>query len=805
MPQSYQAGEFNSFVGGLVTEASPLAFPENGSLDELNMVINNDSTRRRRLGMDYLPNTGSFASGTGISDDVISVYDWQSPGNSIGKEFTVVQLNTTLYILDKSDESLKGSGYLLGTAIIQGGGDVVNATFASVDGILVVASGRSDLTLVFYNPTSGAITTSTTRIKIRDLFGIAATVGSVDTWRSEGISYRPSTSDFNTDDHIYNLRNQGWMEPRARWFEDDGEDVTRPAGVDIAEAINDPIRDFIKPRDTGGRNSNNTLPSLSDPVTAYLYPRTDISGGVEFKDLERFDPVSCFASRVGNYATAKGYFIIDLFNRGTTRKSAYQQAQNNLKYIYGKNGNTLNFYQSNISVPTDRTEGGVKVVGDYAGRVWYAGIDGKVTSGDNLSPNLSSYLFYSQQVKEVNDIGNCYQDGDPTSKDAPDRLDTDGGFIRIAECTGIQKLVNIGSSLLVMAKNGVWAISGSDSGEFTANNQSVTKVTEHGTTFPQSVSVVEGGVMYWSDEAIYQIAVSEVGEWTVQEISSNVRDFYQAISAQEKQYVRGFYDSYDKKVRWVYSNSITDRNGSKELVFDLKYGAFTPLQIGVNSSTTPSVLSPIRTPAFTVVEDVFNVISGTDNIIVDTDEVVMDGSSFADEVREVAYLAYSPVTGNIGIATYNNQEFLDWKSVDNVGADAAAYLLTGYIGTGDNARYKQVPYIYFHFLRTETGFVDDGNDLQVVGESSCLVQSQWDWSNSVASGKWGREFQAYRYKRAYMPSSEADGFDTGAATIVSKNKLRGRGRVLSLKISTEPGKDLQLLGWSMAIGTNNNF
>ena len=116
-----------------------------------------------------------------------------------------------------------------------------------------------------------------------------------------------------------------------------------------------------------------------------------------------------------------------------------------------------------------------------------------------------------------------------------------------------------------------------------------------------------------------------------------------------------------------------------------------------------------------------------------------------------------------------------------------------------------MPYIYFHFLRTETGFVDDGNDLQVVGESSCLVQSQWDWSNSIASGKWGREFQAYRYKRAYMPSSEADGFDTGAATIVSKNKLRGRGRVLSLKISTEPGKDLQLLGWSMAIGTNNNF
>ena len=119
-------------------------------------------------------------------------------------------------------------------------------------------------------------------------------------------------------------------------------------------------------------------------------------------------------------------------------------------------------------------------------------------------------------------------------------------------------------------------------------------------------------------------------------------------------------------------------------------------------------------------------------------------------------------------------------------------------------RFKQVPYIFFHMLRTETGFEDLGNDLKPIGESSCLVQSQWEWSNSATYGKWSKPFQAYRMRRQYMPDDENSSFDYGTATIVSKNKLRGRGRALSLYITTEEGKDLNLLGWSMLLGVNNN-
>jgi len=35
------------------------------------------------------------------------------------------------------------------------------------------------------------------------------------------------------------------------------------------------------------------------------------------------------------------------------------------------------------------------------------------------------------------------------------------------------------------------------------------------------------------------------------------------------------------------------------------------------------------------------------------------------------------------------------------------------------------------------------------------------------------------------------------SVITTRNKLRGKGRALSLKFRTEPYRDLQLLGWSI--------
>lgn len=55
MAQQKGTKVYNTFVGGLVTEAGPLTFPENASADELNMEISRKGNRRRRLGIDYEP------------------------------------------------------------------------------------------------------------------------------------------------------------------------------------------------------------------------------------------------------------------------------------------------------------------------------------------------------------------------------------------------------------------------------------------------------------------------------------------------------------------------------------------------------------------------------------------------------------------------------------------------------------------------------------------------------------------------------------------------------------------------------
>lgn len=100
-------------------------------------------------------------------------------------------------------------------------------------------------------------------------------------------------------------------------------------------------------------------------------------------------------------------------------------------------------------------------------------------------------------------------------------------------------------------------------------------------------------------------------------------------------------------------------------------------------------------------------------------------------------------------AIYRDPEWRDWKSVDDVGVDAAAYVVTGYMADAPNQqgkdfiRQKQISYLFVHCNRTENGFFEDINgDLYPSNPSSCLVQARWEWSDSANSNRWGREFQA---------------------------------------------------------------
>lgn len=209
--------------------------------------------------------------------------------------------------------------------------------------------------------------------------------------------------------------------------------------------------------------------------------------------------------------------------------------------------------------------------------------------------------------------------------------------------------------------------------------------------------------------------------------------------------------------------------------------------------------------ATTVVNNVV-AING-DNIVSNTgaDNVVFSSIVRSRGDRKTKYLAVLPSVQNAPLSTYSftysfykDDNFLDWFTVNERGTDANAFLITGQETMQDTQRAKKVTYLTIHMERTETGFT--GIDpLIAVNESSVIVESRWEWANSNVSGRFGKEFQAYRLLRNYIPDSATDTFNYGFEVVTTRNKLRGKGRALSLKFATEPGKDFKLLGWSTNI------
>ena len=79
--------------------------------------------------------------------------------------------------------------------------------------------------------------------------------------------------------------------------------------------------------------------------------------------------------------------------------------------------------------------------------------------------------------------------------------------------------------------------------------------------------------------------------------------------------------------------------------------------------------------------------------------------------------------------------------------------------------------------------------------SSCLVQTGWDHAVSEASNRLSTPFQVYREVRHQ---------DVGFGVVTTRSKVRGRGGAFGMKLSTEPGKECQIVGWNLAL-TGNKF
>lgn len=239
---------------------------------------------------------------------------------------------------------------------------------------------------------------------------------------------------------------------------------------------------------------------------------------------------------------------------------------------------------------------------------------------------------------------------------------------------------------------------------------------------------------------------------------------------------------------------------NRELIFDLTLGAFSIYD--VSHAGDELIRDYLDIPPFYIATEEVQLYQGN-NPITDgsgnpvTVEYTTTVNRNTDNRRERFKFLITSGT-DISLAEYKDYRFVDWFSVNGVGLPYNTYLLTGYELSEDMLRQKQSIYLKIFFERTENTYTLSGSSVVLANQSGCKVQSQWNWNNSAAQGKWGEPFQGYRlFKTQPTTPSAGDAFDYGERVIVTKNKLRGRGHCLSLLFVPECGKDTKLLGWAL--------
>lgn len=503
MTISKQDSPQNNFVNGIVTEASPLSFPPNASLDEVNFKLNRDGTRDRRLGIDFedgfvLNTTGYTAEQ--LASSTRSFFRWPNPSGTRTVDIGVIQIGGYIYFCNLFASAPSAALLNGGQPINTGASNTATFEYAIIGTNLIVVSAELPTpVLVFYNGVTDLISYATHHILVRDIVGV-----------DDGlrVDERPTSL---SPLHRYNLYNQGWL----------------PEGVETT------CGPGISPMDCTFQ-SYGVYPANSD--TWVIGRKEDVTD----PNVKKYDPVIAARNLLNAGQSPRGHYIINAFDRGASRKEV-----------------------SGIpELPLDRERGRIQTVAVYAGRAWYAGVHSSVESGDGRSPNFNGSIFFSQVMQSPIDLVKCYTEADPTNPDINDSIDTDGGVILIPDATVIVKLLPIKDSLFVFAQNGIWQVKGDETG-FRYSTWQVSKISGMGVSSHRSIVEVSGQLFFWSYDGIYTLVQNQTGGYDTQSITlPTIQRLYNSLPDSARKTAKGYYDAANNKIRWLYYSEEADYTGN---------------------------------------------------------------------------------------------------------------------------------------------------------------------------------------------------------------------------------------------------
>ena len=775
MAQQPSASIENNFTAGLKTEFTGLNFPENAATDADNVVFEYLGNVRRRYGFDFETN-GVTSFGEASGQKAISTYLWTNAGGDGNTQLLVQQFGiwlkfyrvTAATVASPLSTKLLVSAVDLTTFLVSGSSRTIpdiECQFSDGNGYLFVYHPSCEPFYCTFDPTALTVTGNGISIKTRDFDGISEGAG------QEKI--RPLTL---TSTHQYNLQNQGWTSGGA-WTATSTTLMynvspiasgtfayTIAAGLTITPGtvVNMVETTFYSPGGQGsyllGRGivvsySGTTLTMTVTPQggmppggnTPMFWTFTPVNIGYInkwFTDTGRypsnadvwwnfknasdvFDPAGTIANVTLSSPAPKGSFLLNPFYQDRVGAS-------------GVSG--LYLLQTNVRPRTGTW---------FQGRVWYAGVDAYQSEVTSTSPfyTWTENIYFSQIVQTPDQFGLCYQTNDPTSEELFNLLPTDGGVIKIQGIGAIYKLFPIQNGMLVFGANGIWFITGSQGIGFTANDYTITKISNIRSLSSTSFVNVQGLPYFWNEEGVYTVTPAQQGlGLQVQSLTYNTIDsFYAEIPVSSKQAARGDYNPIDYIVQWVYRDTPASTvqgktHFNKVLCFNTQTKAFY-------TYTLPS--GSIHVNGINYIPD-YGSDSPTGTFKYLTSNVV----------SSVNYFTFSEET---------DEDYVDW-SASGAPVDYTSYFQTGYKIRGQAQRRWQPGSVYM--------FSD------VTDPVTYRIQGQYDYAISGDAGRWS--------SNQLISINEPD-----YNMAFRRHRLRGRGLVMQIKVTSVEGEPFNFIGWSI--------
>lgn len=751
MPRQVAISAEKKFNKGLITEATGLNFPENACTETYDCKFDRLGAVRRRLGIDYESNNSTVT----VDRDGIVIskgYYWKNVIGDGTVDLVVYQTGATLHFwrvsTAQTGNNLSGqhlaSTITVSSFLCSGGtfDDDKECQFTDGDGFLFVSHPDCDPFRVSYS--GGNLTGTVITVQTRDFDGIVET-GVEDTQRTNTLSA----------DHRYNLSNQGWGK---HWVTTSSSTETIGTGAKtfVVAASGLPMKAGDRLILVGGS---------SDPTAAQTNSMTGIVTGYTGTDLNFNSISSTGAGTFGSWVIVPYPPRIYDFFRAVThypsnsdRVWLFQNSSgvfapsttiNDVPTLSGPAGK--GFYILDAFNQQRDTVSGIGGLADvsittrpsvlawFQGRMWYSGVNSK---------GLNENVYFTQIVERSDQYGKCYSLNDPTSEDFPDLLPSDGGIVRIKGVGTIYKLMPINNGLLVMCEKGIWFITGSQGIGFTANDYTVTQISDIKVLSSQSIVNVQGYPLFWNEEGIYWVRPSEQGQLQVTSITDNtIASFYADIPFISKKYARGTFDPINNVVQWAYSStessSITTRfEFDRILNFNIQINCFYPWTI--SASATQKIHDVLYIPDF----------GNTDS--------------------PAAAIKYLTSRGD-GVGSYNftfaqerDTTYLDWET-PGTGVNYSSYFVTGYKIRGDALRKFQTNWIRLYAENSDP--------------NAFTVQSRWDYTITSTPGRWNTA----------QTVTMTNATDYGVRT--KRLKLRGHGLVYQLRIASVTGEPFDIIGW----------